>query len=198
MEKLTTFSPSQINIVNRSVQLAEELVGNFFKLSSSQLLKKKYDIKTLSDLSPDEIVHGPFAQILHYKAHPKDSSLESKAYDYYKICIQDHSILPVIDRFRKIKLFPFSLYIIIHELVHIVRFTRFLQNFYASVEEKNAEEKRVHEKTRQILKPVNVAGIDEVLKFYRQWVLPIGDIAGLQKWINILDNKNILPILMKI
>jgi hypothetical protein len=178
MDKLTIFSPSQINIVNSSVQLAEELVANFYKLSSSQWLRKKYDIKTLADLSPDEIVHGPFAQILHYKAHPKDSSLESKAYDYYKICIQDHSILPVINHFSHIKLFPFSLYIIIHELVHIVRFTRFLQNFFASSEEKNAEEKRVHEKTRQILKLFNITGIDEVLKFYHQWVIPLDDLGA--------------------
>jgi len=131
MDKLETFNASQISVINNSVQLAEELVGNFYKLSSSQWLRKKYDIKTLADLSPDEIVHGPFAQILHYKGQPKGSSLESKSYDFYKICLQDHSVLSVLERFPKIELSPFSLYIIIHERVHVVRFGKFLQIFYA-------------------------------------------------------------------
>jgi hypothetical protein len=147
-------------------------------LSSSQWLRKKYDISTLADLSADEIVNGAFAQILHYKARPKDSSLESKSYDFYKICLQDHSILSVIDKFPQIELFPFSLYIIIHELIHIVRFSKFLQNFYASHLEKLAEEKRVHEETREILKGLKLMGLKTVLDFYQRWEPPLEDLQG--------------------
>lgn len=178
MNELITFDPSQIEIVNNSVQLAEELVSDAYKLSSGQWLKKKYDIRTLVDLSPDEIVHGPFAQILHYKAIPKNATLESKSYDFYKICLQDHAILSVVNRFSEIHLFPFSLYIIIHELIHIVRFLKFLQNFHATSEEKMNEEKRVHQKTREILEVMNISGLAEVLDFYRQWIIPIEDLKG--------------------
>ena len=43
-------------------------------------------------------------------------------------------------------LFSLVVYIATHELIHIVRFSKFLQNFHASPDEKQAEEKRVHEK----------------------------------------------------
>ncbi len=178
MNRLVTFNSNQIGIINNSVQLAEELVSNAYKLSSSQWFRNKYDVRTLADLSQDEIVHGPFAQILHYRARPKNSTLESKSYDFYKICLQDHSILSVVNQFPEIQLFPFSLYIIIHELVHIVRFIKFLQNFHASSKEKMDEEKRVHRKTREILENMNIMGVKEVLDFYRQWVILIEDLKS--------------------
>ena len=176
MSQLTPFNADQIDTINNSVQLAEELVSNSYKLSSGQWFRNKYDVRTIVDLSPDEIIQGPFAQILHYKARPKNSTLESKSYDFYKICLQDHTILSVINRYWKIRLFPFSLYIIIHELVHVVRFIKFLQNFHASSEEKVDEEKRVHRKTRDILDNMKVMGLSDVLDFYRQWVIPLEDL----------------------
>ena len=176
MGKLPTFNLSQISVVDNSVTLAEELVNNYYKLSSSQWFKKKYDIKTLADLSDNEIVDGPFAQILHYKGRHKDSALESKSYDFYKICLQDHAILSAIHHFPHLQLLPFTLYIIIHELIHVVRFTKFLQNFYASSEEKLTEEKRVHEGTRNILKDLRLTGLEEVLEFYREWIIPFDDL----------------------
>lgn len=179
MNRLITFNPNQINIINNSVELAEELVSNSYKLSSGQWFRNKYDVRTLADLSSDEIVQGPFAQILHYKARPKNSTLESKSYDFYKICLQDHAILSVVNQFPGIELFPFSLYIIIHELVHIVRFIKFLQNFHASSEEKLDEEKRVHQRTHEILEHMNITGLNDVLDFYRQWVIPIEDLKIL-------------------
>ena len=176
MKKLEAFNSDQIDTIKTSTQIAEELVSNFFKLSSGQWLKKKYDIKTLVDLLPDEIVDGPFAQILHYKGQPKDSTLESNSYDFYKICLQDHAILSVIEQFPHIRLLPFSLYIIIHELIHVVRFSKFLQNFHASSAEKMAEEKRVHENTHAVLKDTKFEGLTEVFDFYKQWLIPFDDV----------------------
>ena len=173
---LAVFTSDQLEIISKSTLMAEDLVSNSYKLSSGRWLKKKYDIKTMADLCPDEIVHGPFAQILHYKGQPMGSSLESNSYDFYKICLQDHSILTITDKFSNIRLFPFSLYIIIHELIHVVRFISFAQNFYASHDEKMTEEQRVHEKTHQVLQEIKVPGLEEVFDFYRQWLLPIDHI----------------------
>lgn len=72
-----------------------------------------------------------------------------------------------------LKLYPFCLYIITHELIHIVRFSKFLQNFDASPTEKLDEEKRVHKNTHKILNQVQVAGLLPVLEFYRRWRQPI-------------------------
>jgi len=178
MKKLQTFKTDQIKIVNDSVEIAEELVSNHYKMSASQWLHRKYDIKTLVDLNPDEIVRGPYAQIIRYKGQRKDTSLGSSTYDFYKICLQDHSILATLEQLSEMKLFPFTLYIIIHELIHIVRFSKFLQNFDASPEEKLAEEARVHEKTHEILKTVRFSGLTDIIKFYNKWRIPFDSLQN--------------------
>ena len=178
MQKLNPFSAHQLKIVNRTVSLAEELVSDHYKMSASQWLRPKYDVKTLVDLMPEEIVYGPFAQIVRYEGHRKDNALGSSVFDYYKICLQDHAIDAVLKNWPSMNLFPFCLYIITHELIHIVRFSKFLQNFDASPQEKLTEEKRVHENTHQILKQIKVSGMPEVFEFYSKWRQPLEDMCS--------------------
>jgi len=167
------FKDAQLTVVNNAVAMAEELVSNYYKMSASQWLHPKYDVKTLADLAEDEIVCGPFAQIIRYEGKLKGGLLGSSAYDFYKICIQDHAILEVLKTHSDMELSPFALYVVTHELVHIVRFSRFLQNFNASDAEKLAEERRVHGITHEILGPVKSHGLGTVLDFYSRWRTPI-------------------------
>lgn len=171
--QLSRFSPEQIEIVTNSTEIAEELVSDYYKMSAGQLLRSVYDIKTLADLTSDEIVQGPYAQIIRYEGKPKKGTLGSSSFDFYKICLQDHSILSTLAGSSDIKLSPFSLYIVTHELIHVVRFKRFLQNFSASPPETMDEEKRVHDTTRDILRKTRVPGLGDVLSFYRKWHSPI-------------------------
>ena len=172
MQKRDCFGSNQIKIVNHTVAMAEELVSNNYKMSASQWLGPRYDVKTLAELEPEEIIDGPFAQIIRYKGRRKNTSLGSATYDFYKICLQDHTIRSTLEKTQEIELFPFSLYIITHELIHIVRFSKFLQNFEASPEERMAEEKRVHLRTHEILKSVQLEGLRNVLEFYNDWRIP--------------------------
>lgn len=167
-----TFKKDELVVVNNAVAMAEELVSNFYKMSASQWLHPKYDVKTLADLAEDEVVTGPFAQIVRYEGKQKGGVLGSSAYDFYKICIQDHAILGFLSERPEIELSPFALYVVTHELVHIVRFSRFLQNFNASDMEKQIEERRVHGITHDILDPVKAHGMSAVLDFYSTWRTP--------------------------
>lgn len=169
IENLEKFNHEQIAQLNDSVALAEDLVCNFYKMSASQWLKLKYDIKTLCDLSQEEVVFGPFAQIIRYEGKKNNLPLGSSTYDFYKICLQDHSILSTMKTTSELGFFPFSLYIIIHELIHVVRFCKFLQNFEASYEQKMVEEMRVHQRTHEILLPLNTPGLKEVLNYFEKW-----------------------------
>ena len=156
MEKMlgiSTFKDDELTIVNNAVAMAEEVVSNHYKMSASQWLRPKYDVKTLADLAEDEIVTGPFAQIIRYEGKLKGGVLGSSAYDFYKICIQDHAILEILGDRPEIELSPFALYVVTHELVHIVRFSRFQQNFNASEVEKLIEERRVHASPTTFLIP---------------------------------------------
>lgn len=167
------FDDHQIDTVNQAVAMAEELVSNHFKMSDYQWLRPKYDVKTRMDLRPNEVVDGPFAQIIRYEGKRKGSSLGSETYDFYKICLQDQAILTVFNQTHHLELLPFCLYIITHELIHIVRFSRFLQNFDATPEEKLSEERRVHEITHQILQNAKGVGLESVLDYFKQWRRPI-------------------------
>jgi hypothetical protein len=172
------FNAQQIKIVNDAVAMAEELVSNYYKMSASQWLGPRYDVKTLAELIPEEIIDGPFAQIIRYRGRRRDTSLGSATYDFYKICLQDHTILSTIEKSPGIELFPFALYIITHELIHIVRFSKFLQRFEASEAERMKEEKRVHQRTHEILQSVQVPGLQNVLTFYHHWHIPYEGLRG--------------------
>ncbi len=169
MNRLQYFSPFQLRQVTRAVDMAEELVSNHYKLSTSQLRRLNYDVKTLVDLSAEEIVAGHFAQLVKYRLKRNDVLLETEAEDFYKICLQDHSILTVLEKHPELEFTGFILYIVCHELIHVVRFRRFLQQFDASEAEKLAEERRVHAKTNDILSTVPMDGIAPVLAFYENW-----------------------------
>jgi hypothetical protein len=163
------FTPEQLAVVTHAVGIAEELVSNHYKMSASQWLRPKYDVRTLADLEAAEIVEGPFAQIIRYQGQPRTASLTSAAYDFYKICLQDHAILTALRQNPGLQLLPFVLYIITHELIHIVRFSKFLQGFDASADERLAEEQRVHGRTHDILLALKLPGMPDVLDFYRDW-----------------------------
>lgn len=166
---LEQFTSEHINLLNEAVLMAEDIVSNHYKVSHSQWQKMRYDIKTLADLTDDEIVIGPFAQVIRYTARHKARMLPTSAFDFYKICLQDHNIIQVLQQYHELKLFPFSLFVVTHELVHVVRFCKFLQAYNASFKERLAEEKRVHLFTRSILEPVNIQGLTDVLKFADNW-----------------------------
>jgi hypothetical protein len=168
-EGRTPFTSEQLPIVTQAVGIAEEMVSNHYKMSASQWLRPKYDVKTLAELDPAEIIDGPFAQIIRYQGQPKSASLTSSSYDFYKICLQDHAILSALRQNPELQMLPFVLYIITHELIHIVRFSKFLQGFEASAEERLAEEQRVHARTHDILLGLKLAGLPDVLHFYRDW-----------------------------
>jgi len=169
MDIKPVFKPDELSAITHAVVMAEDLVSNHYKMTTSEWLRPKYDVRTLAELEPGEVVDGPFAQIIRYRGRPKQASLSSATYDFYKICLQDHAILAALQKNLALRLLPFSLYIITHELIHIVRFSRFLQGFDASPEERLAEEKRVHEKTHTILHGVSLGGLPAVLEFYDDW-----------------------------
>ncbi|MBU2489079.1 MAG: hypothetical protein KKA60_06785 [Proteobacteria bacterium] len=172
MERPRHFEADQIRVMGDAASVAEELVAEAYKMSANQWLRHRYDVCTLAGLEPGEIVCGPFAQIVRYRGQKHQTSLGSASYDFYKICLQDHAILDAVEQRRELSLYPFALYVLCHELVHVVRFSLFLQHFDATWPEKMAEERRVHEKTRKILEKASIPGLSRLLKFYRKWQPP--------------------------
>jgi len=164
--KLNMFNRDQVLIVQNAVSMSEELVNNYYKMPKLWLAKK-YDVKTLVDLAPDEIVEGPFGQIIGYKGK---TSSDRSTYIFYNICIMDHSIIKTISNSSEIQLFPFMVYNVSQLLILIVRFSKFLVSFEASIEERMSEQAKVHRLTNEMLEDKKIPGIEAVLTFFKGWL----------------------------
>ena len=172
MSNVRFFNKEQLHHVHEAVSVSEDLVSDYYKMSSIQWLRSRYEVRTARDLDAHEVVEGPFAQVLGYRGAPKDTSLGSANFDFYRICIQDGAILHTVSQpANALKLFPFLLYVIVHELVHIVRFARFQQIYSCACEADCAreEESMVHDITREILKGITASGLEQVFVYYRKW-----------------------------
>ncbi|ACN16146.1 hypothetical protein HRM2_30630 [Desulforapulum autotrophicum HRM2] len=168
MKEYQLFDQAQIKAVEEAVSIAEELVSNYFKMSSSQWFKSRYDVRTTINLADHERVVGPFAQVVGYEARKKDVPFGSSAFNFYRVCLQDGTILKAVEEKEGFQLFPFVLYVVVHELVHVVRFTKFQQIYEAATTHETAmeEERKVHALTLKILKPVRLAGLALILEYY--------------------------------
>jgi hypothetical protein len=161
------FSPAEIQVVSQAVEIAEDVTANHFKISTAQWKHVRYDIRTLVELSPDEISDYAFAQITRYSGKP--GLVSKRQYDYFKICLQDQNIMAAVERDEGVKLLPLGVYVVTHELVHIVRFCKFIQRFDAEPPERQREEMRVHEITQRALGSLRIPHLDYVLEVYRDY-----------------------------
>jgi len=166
MLKLQQFNDEQLRVLAHAVEIAEDVTSNYYKISFNQWKRHRYDIKTLAHLKKDEITYQAFAQITRYIWNPSQKFRGGQQFDYYKICLQDHVILEALARESELKLLPLAAYIVTHELVHVIRFSKFLQNFQASPTEQMKEEVLVHAITLEMLGKVKLPGLNYVLNSY--------------------------------
>ncbi len=165
------FNRAELEQVDQAVLICEELVNNYYKLSSGQWLKNRYDIKTARDLAPHEKVTGPFAQVVKYEGRKSDVPLGSSRFSLYTVCLQDPAIVSAVAARQNLALFPFLLYVLVHELVHVVRFLTFSHRYEHASEASVtlAEERKVHGLTYTILKPLPMKGMDQIFDFFEKW-----------------------------
>jgi hypothetical protein len=175
--KRSPFAPEEIPIVRRAIEISEELISDHYKISTSDWKRYRYDVQSLADLQPDEITDHAFAQIRRYARHPDHRLRGGEPGDYFKICLQDHIIRKAIDTDPRVRLLPLTIYIVVHELIHIVRFARFLQSFHATESERISEESRVHALTHDLLKNRKLEDLPAVLEAF----------AGEQRIERLLD-----------
>lgn len=160
------FHPQDKESLKEAGVIAEEMTFDFFKLSPAHWRRSRYDILTLEGLSREEISPHAHALVAKYKGCPLNASLQSAFFDFYRVCLQDHNILKTLEVSPDLSLFPLLLYIVTHELVHVIRFSQFLALFEAATEEKAREEARVHQLTQKILAPLNFLDLPPVIRYY--------------------------------
>ena len=73
-----------------------------------------------------------------------------------------------VRRDENLGLLPLLVYVFTHELIHIVRFSNFLQRFEVSEKDRELEEKVVHATTHQVLKSLALPRLEYVLHSYER------------------------------
>lgn len=161
------FDDGEIATLRHAISISEEIISDYYKLSTSQWKRYRYDIQSLKDLQESEVIDVAFAQIYRYARSPHQKLRGSETGDYFKICLQDHVIRHAVERDPHIELLPLATYISTHELIHVVRFAKFIHGFESSPAEREAEEARVHALTHQLLQDRKIRGLAEVLTAFK-------------------------------
>jgi len=164
------FTQEEINKTAEIFAKAEELTGNHFKLSSSDWKRFKYDVKTLQELNANEISQEAFATLSKYTCQNESFDFGQRTFSFYQICLQDHNILKALKRDTEITFEGLLLYIAVHELIHIIRFSRFVSLFESDEREKRNEEKTVHTATFDILRNSPYFHDKVVLACYEKYI----------------------------
>jgi hypothetical protein len=161
------FEDKNIEVLNEALTIAEDRTGDYYKFSFEQWKRHHYDVKTLVSLERDEITPYAFALLNKCSRAVEGFESKTKKRDFYFICLQDHHILNALKRDENLNLLSLLVYILTHELVHIVRFCNFYQRYELKGKGKEKEEKLVHGTTYDILKSISLTNMDYILDSYR-------------------------------
>ncbi len=163
---LRYFDPSHISILDRAVLTAEELVSDHFSFSSRQWSRNPYEVKTLAQVERWEYPGDAFAHLLRYGRPLSKKQTGADDVSFYRVCLHDHNILRKTEGGRAGVLRPFLIYVMTHELVHIVRFA--LYSAHPSVTSgREDEEEKVEGITREILRSSRIKGMKQLLNNLR-------------------------------
>ena len=160
------FDSQEILTVSKALEIAEEKIGDYYQFSSGQWRRHRFDVKTLTDLRDYEITPNAFALLNKCSRAIDGYESKTRSRDFYFICLQDHRILWALKRDRQIELLPLLVYILTHELVHIVRFCNFSQRFEILGTDRDKEERIVHATTYEILRDLCLKNMDYLLDSY--------------------------------
>ena len=157
------FGRGQLRHLAKLLQIARELTGDLYQLGASDIQAK---VRTLVELQEFE-VHS--SEVLAYIArYGYGESRLGRHEDTYLINLQDHNILQCLRNEKDERGFSaLMLYVLTHELLHVIRFVKFITPFHQSENDKIREEQRVHALTQKLLSKVPVRGMAGVLEKYR-------------------------------
>ncbi len=159
------FDEFQHRLVHQATTESSAHLNRFYRYAPREFFNFSYDVLTEQDIPPTSLKDGVFAETISYThgSTPKD---------FYRIHLFDHSILlAVATRTNAPALYPFLLYILTHELIHISRLSRLgLEN--PSDEERECEEETVHRLTRDVLAPESSFPLEQVADLYHLNLLP--------------------------
>ena len=169
MDATGLFTTSDLTTISRAASLAEGLTRAYFNLAPDEWKENPYTIFTHKHVGKALHEQDVFAHVVRYKPRvgtPKAPRPGEK--ETYGVVLQDPEDSSALLRSAMHDLWTLGLFILTHELTHIVRFRKHHVDFFAPVEGREQEEKLVHGITQEIL--AGVTNTDYILSLYEdQW-----------------------------
>ena len=157
------FSPSERSLVAHALREAEDRTSRYYCIPPHQWQRLSYDLLTREDHDWRPLPDAVLAEVL-YMQGPILRGRERRYHDFYRIQLNDESILRAAQRENlQQDIYPFLVYIVTHEMVHLVRLSTILEHDTDSTARCESEEDRVHRISRQILAGAEHPGLAPVL-----------------------------------
>lgn len=167
MHPQEVFGREELGLLAEGLSVAEDSVSDYFRLSEGFWCRHPFEVRTLAELDPAEVTPEALAQVLRLR---KADARHLRGRDFWRICFQDHNFLKAMKREKAGELFlPLLTYVMVHELVHVVRFATFVQLFELDQKFRQAEEARVHHLSAEVLEKVRLPHLEQVLGRYENF-----------------------------
>ncbi len=167
MAQRLLFDRRQRGWVGDALEIAEGLAGDYFKIDLANHDQFPFDLETLENLAEPEKTHRALAQVCKYKYEKRKCQRKISPREFYRICLQDDKILSRVRVETEELLRPLLLYVITHELIHVIRFSMEPTKFHLGLEGKKLEEKSVHRMTHEVLESIRDPNVETLLERYR-------------------------------
>ena len=145
------FSEEELFTVHSAAVNAQRLVSRYYALAPREWARMRYEVKTQKELKRGEMLDSVLAHLVCYEYARSVGQDVLESGDIYRICLQDSRILATLAHISELDLERFLIYILTHELVHVVRFGQRLQRLDLPADERHIEEQSVETITRRIL-----------------------------------------------
>lgn len=159
------FSPGQRALAIRAMEDAEARTLHYYCIPPHRRARLQYDLVTSQDTEWEPLPDAALAKVLRlHQWKPKGKTV----HDFYRILLNDPGILTVLHREElESDLYPFLVYILTHEMVHIVRLSTILPDGHEAHLAPEIEESRVHSVAYRILSRADDLKLSPILsKFH--------------------------------
>jgi hypothetical protein len=167
------FNLDQLALLRRCLQRSEALVSRAFRIPALPSHQYPYEVATLVELTDAERAAGAFAHLVVYERR-RPQGVER----LYRIALQDDVIAARIADGGTGWPAALFIYILTHELVHVVRFQRAEQSFAAQGPEREREEDLVHRLTLELLAAAGEPEWQRLNERYGNPVIPASCVAA--------------------
>lgn len=144
------FSSPQRSLVFKALNEAEERTTEYYCIPPFRWEQFNYDLLTREDHEWEPLPDPILARVRLLQR----TGIQ-RPFDFYRIELNDHSILTAAEREKLLQaseLYPFFVYILTHEMVHLVRLSTILNNKTDStIPYIESEEDRVQDISHRIL-----------------------------------------------